>query len=211
MEETAWLFGIELEKWTRMVVIGETITTDQAAEIILRTSGLMFITNDKDWERQLYEKVGLGGNEENMWKQVKYAKDLLGVLDLEYLVNRQIASSSICGPNGWCHWNGSIYADYNIGKWPTVSEVLREWKLISSEWPFLQLRCQLFNEEDVQVEFVINNGNVALKCPLEKLQTCEDDIRDLGDLLSHLMTFNERGCTIEQFTHAINLAQKCAK
>ena len=42
-----------LPKWPALLVVGDRVTTDQAAEIIVRTAGYAFCTNDRAWHRQI--------------------------------------------------------------------------------------------------------------------------------------------------------------
>lgn len=148
------LLYVDLPKWSRMVVSGDNITKEQAAEIIIRTCDIHFSTNDHSWRHQLNSILGIEPNDNKGWYFVpeEKRKELelsLGLLDLEYLQNEQIVSSWVGGPHGWCFWDGTIGCDgYNIGKWPSVKTVLKEWKLIAHTWPFLKLKCQLWDEED---------------------------------------------------------------
>ena len=47
------LFEVELPKWPALVVIGESVTKEQAMEILIRTDSLYFGCNDKEWEEEL--------------------------------------------------------------------------------------------------------------------------------------------------------------
>jgi len=137
-----------------MVVVGDKISPDQAAEIIFRTSDLEFTCNDNIWRKQLHTELGvLPEKDSSGWyltdqKKLEEIQKSLGILELKYLHNEQIASSNIYGPYGWCSWDGTIGCDHNIGSWPSVKNLFKEWKIIASTWPFLKLRCQLWSDEE---------------------------------------------------------------
>lgn len=198
---------VDLPKWSRIVISGRDVTKDQAAEIILRTDGLYFSCNDDEWKRQLHQCLGIK-NLDNYFEELQIIKEKLKILDLDYLRNRQIASSYIFGPHGWCSWEGKIGCDgYNIGKYPTVESVLEEWKLIANTWKFLDLKCQLWDGEYYEeesrpvIEFIVKNGEVTSCSPKNVLfheKTTSDDFRPL-------YRYGERGCTIEKFKNALEL------
>ena len=166
-------FDIGLPKWPALIVKGEKVTEEQAAEIIIRTSGwlscndhefanscneVLYDAKIPDEHKPYYDGINKGieaklGLEEKDWREI-YAyreekeKELGIIKDLQYLGNDRVCSSWIGGPHGWCDWDGTIEChNYNIGKWPTVEEVYNEWKKIAKAFPFLDLRCQLANHE----------------------------------------------------------------
>jgi hypothetical protein len=49
------LFDLGLPKWTCLLVHGKPVTKGQAMEIIIRTSGFSFSSNDGDFEEDLHE------------------------------------------------------------------------------------------------------------------------------------------------------------
>jgi hypothetical protein len=138
--------SVALPKWPAMVVVGESVTPEQAAEILVRTDNWHISTNDKAWGRAVRETVGLppsswelpeGEDRLERLKEIWAAEDRfrqeVGVLQLEYLSNSQIASCYVGGPHGWCDWTGRIgSANYNIGKWPGADTVLEEWERIAA-------------------------------------------------------------------------------
>lgn len=79
----------------------------------------------------------------------------------------------IGGTHGWCDWDGTIFANsFNVGKWPTVEEVEKDWQAIAAAFPFLDLRSQLLNRGSSEavdegaspvVEFVVRNSRVEVK------------------------------------------------
>ncbi|CAH6419301.1 Hypothetical protein HVR_LOCUS502 [uncultured virus] len=205
-----------------MIVSGDEVTPDHAAEIIIRTSDLYFCSNDNDWRRMLHGYLGILPEKESNgyvfpdYNKQKKLESELGILKLEYLQNDQIASSYIGGPHGWCSWDGIIGTDgYNIGKWPSVDTVFNEWTRIAEAWPFLKLRCQLWNcecdsdhDDDDEpaepiVEYLIENGTVTMVDPTQLRSPVKH-----GMNFAFLIPGGERGCTFEQFERAVQLARK---
>ena len=111
--------NIVLPKWPAMVVVGSPVTTDQAAEILVRTFPWRYSCNDRDFERECYEVIGLE-RDEKFWGPVMTSLDKLteslGLLDLQYLKTARIFSSWVGGCYGWCDWSGRIFSNNtNIG------------------------------------------------------------------------------------------------
>lgn len=218
--------NLNLPKWPAFLVVGEPVTEDQAAEILIRTGGLTFSTNDKQFEKQLREVLGLPEdsyslpNEElqKIWRMEEEVQQKYKVLNLSYLQNNQIVSCYIGGPKGWCDWDGNIGCNsYNIGKWPSVEEVEREWKQIAKEFPYLDLQCQLFNTEYSDetgvpiVQFDVKGGQVTVMELPEGTKPLTRIAKSMSaaSLTKRLMTpYSERGCTIEAFKNALDITLK---
>src|SRR5271155_4789097 len=152
------LLNVGLPKWPALLIVGESVTEDQAAEIIIRTGHWPICINDRAWEREVHAILGVVNPYEDVSRDVKSIdalyetftawKERMGVLDMEYLYNSQVGSAYIGGPHGWCDWRGVIgCSDYNIGKYPDTVEVLHDWQKIAEAFPFLKLKSQLFNGE----------------------------------------------------------------
>jgi hypothetical protein len=173
-----------LGKWPAMVVVGKPVTEEQAKEIIVRTSGISFYSNNHEFVQMLYEHIfdkklnvkkyhssicDYYTNEEEYQRVIKK----YGILYcLDYLINSQIVSSYIGGPHGWCNWDGTIFTNsYNIGKYPSVDDVLKEWKVIAKTFPYLDIKCQLWSGECGEdntvpaVQYNVKNGNVTMVEP----------------------------------------------
>jgi hypothetical protein len=224
-------FNKGLPKWPALLVKGKSVTAEQAKEIIIRTDGLSFSTNDREFSSQLNEvvygvkssrwdltdaiKEQLGITEWNaIWDYQDSKHAEVGVLDITYLNNSQIASSWIGGPHGWCKWDGTIEtSNYNIGKWPSVEDVYNDWVIIAEAFPFLNLRSQLMNCEACEdepsnppmpvVEFIVKDGKVEMIEPIEQLIPMTDaGWRSLMDPMG------ERGCTFEQFKDAYEFTKQ---
>ena len=212
------VLNLSLPKWPAMTVVGDPVTTEQAAEIIFRTDTLWFLCNDKEWERELYDVLGVkykietyGGIQVD-YDSLNKACYAVGRIDLDYLHNSRIASSYIGGPTGWCHWNGVIFQnDRNIGKWPTVESVTTDWRAIAEAFPYLKLRSQLLKYEHGEplseplVEFQVQNGEVDVREPDGVLVPSVET--SMAALYSIDVRGRERGCDIETFRRAVELCR----
>lgn len=202
-----------LGKWSRMVISGKPVTKKQANEIIIRTNDFWLSTNDKWFKRELIEVLDVPY--QDRWpnfdiNKMDERKNELKVLDLEYLCNYRIVCNSIVGPYGWCDWDGTIGGNYNIGKWPSEGNVEKELKSIAEAFPFLNFRCQLWNEDDKEpmIEFKVKNGMTK-----ESKCTYMNSISNGGvmGILSTLQYGGERGCTIDQFKEALEITRNSIK
>jgi hypothetical protein len=218
------------------VVVGNSVTEEQAMEILIRTDSFYFGCNDPEWEEELHnivygvrsrdidnqlkEKYGFDKEKYSpeFWTLKESFQQRYAPIELCYLTNSRIASSWIGGPHGWCSWNGKIgCSNYNIGKWPSVEEVHNDWVAIASEFPFLDLRCQLMNEEAGEsdiikplIEFIIKEGKVEMYEPTEIL-----DIPSFGSDEMMIARFGdphfERGCSLETAKEAFEFVEKKIK
>jgi hypothetical protein len=179
--------NVDLIKWPAFVVRGDKVDKLTAYEILVRTDSFYLSCNDKMWERRARGIVGFPPDKwspktaeqrEAGWRQEDAARKELGQLPLGYIQNSQIMSSWIGGPcDGWMNWDGTIQnpPGKNIGKHPSVVSVAEDWAVVASEWPILNLRCQLWNceawypSEDEEprpvVEFVVSDGRVLVMKP----------------------------------------------
>ena len=208
MRESFDVTSVRLPKWPMMATVGEPVTRDQAAEIIVRCSGLYFSSNDRAWLRTIHAEIGVRMDQYGLpnLDDVDRARPKHGVLDLEYLeLSDRIASAYIGGPHGWCNWDGTIgESGHNIGKWPTTAEVLEEWKTIAAAFPFLTLRCQLFSGEHGEdviepvVEFHVGNGEARALEPGAAIGK--------GGIEAPMFVGNERGCSLEDYRRGLELA-----
>lgn len=205
-------FTTALPKWPAFCVEGRTVTQKQAQEILIRTSDLYFSTNDKDFLRQIYDFLGQPTDEFGYPKDLDRLREILEkyrILHLSFLKNSRIISSFIGGPHGWCDWDGRIGCNtFNIGKYPSVEEVHEDWKKIAEAFPYLDLRCQLWNceagcEDSVMdprpvVEYLVKDGKVEILAPtLPYIPHAQ--------LNKYVFETGERGCTFEQFQAALEV------
>lgn len=213
---------VSLPKWPGMLVVGKPITEEQAAEVIIRTSSFYFSTNDRDFQKALWRALDIKIDESPNWEGIDEAEHRYNVIpDIQYLGNYKIASCLIGDAQGWCHWNGQIgCGSFNIGKWPSVEHVQKEWLDIATAFPFLELQCQLLDSEICEdnhnpiIQFDLSNGWVSTYIPKDK--TPITSLRDVGlaDMNTSLLAmtmgdFNtERGCSIEKFKWALEICRR---
>ena len=164
---------IDLPKWPQMLVVGKSITQEQAKEIIFRTDAFFtdcwgWAGNDRSFNDWYLEISGIIKED---WDFQEYVREKIKYINLPYIGNNYGCSSFIFGPNGWCNPSGNIYHAHNIGKWPDVSEVYNEWVLVAEAFPFLDLEATLFNGESHEdhtspvCTFYIKDGKVELGAP----------------------------------------------
>lgn len=205
-------------KWPGMIIVGDNVTPEQAAEILLRTDenlpDFQYAGNDKKYAAKVQEIFGpTPSYEDENYDEVfatrlkKYKK-----LDLGYLGNSRIISCYVGGPYGWCDWDGTIgSSETNIGKWPSVAEVAEDWGNIAEAFPFLNLRCQLFTgetcEEDAEPNliFIVKDGNVVVEdsdTPIGTFTHLDFDVI----LAERWDTFDsEHGITIEELKEKVRM------
>lgn len=172
-------------KWPALVVSGRPVTPDQAAEIIIRTAHWPRSSNHQELDQAFNEAAGFlpefswllregitREEREAIYHHNEENAARLGILDLQYLLNYRLTSTWIGGLHGWVDWDGTVgCSNYNIGKWPSVEDVTREWELIAKTFPFLNLRCQVYSgdtcDKDIEptAEWLIRDGNVTLTSP----------------------------------------------
>lgn len=162
-------------KWPRLIVVGEPVDAEQAEEILVRTADWYLSTNDREFERDVYEAVGVPIDPAHRNYTVPNFHALAawqnahGVLDLRHLNNHRIASSWIGGPHGWCDWSGTIGTyDYNIGKWPSLDDVHEDAQKIAEAFPYLELKIQLIEDEgegSIAAQIDVEDGKAKLREP----------------------------------------------
>ncbi len=215
-------FDIGLPKWPAFVVTGKSVTKNQAKEILIRTGNItQLISNDREFiakcrteitglNHKPYEyTLELFDNDfDSYGEHIHCINTTYGTLNIDYLINKRIATCFIGGPHGWCDWNGNISTNnYNIGKWPSVECIYDEWKLIASTFPFLELTCQLFDGETVEknacpiIQFNISNGSVNMSIPNEALSALVD-----ADIAG-----SEIGCTLDMLKDALKYTEAKVK
>lgn len=198
------LLSVDLTKWPRLIVTGDPVTETQANDIILRTNSSYLWCNDKQWVNDVCDTLGITvDNGHADWGSVADYQRSINALDLDYLHTSRIMSTWIGGPKGWCDWDGTIGCDnYNIGKYPVALTVDEEWRKIAVAWPFLNLRCQLVQDEgeaiDPVVEWRVHDGEVEVVPPGKLMRLPHDP-----QFLAFLGPGGERGVSLERLVVAV--------
>lgn len=178
------IYNINLPKWPAMVVSGSPVTHEQAQDIIFTLDRVFSGHGLSEWGGDLLRVPSdeiynhIKNDEERVarlqehWGKEDALRKALKTVQLEYLATDRIKSGWIGGNHGWIDWNGRVYsANYNIGKWPSVTEVRKEWDTIAKLFPYLDLRCTLWAKETIEegnfplVAFVVKNGLVRMVKP----------------------------------------------
>jgi len=141
--------------WPGLLVVGDKISEEQAAEILLKTQN-WFLLDSISQESLLYKelkKIYVSSfPEEDRISDILMDFDIIEQkiqqLEVNYLSNDRIYSSWIGGLHGWCDWDGNIFCNnYNVGKWPSIEYIEDELVLVASSFPFLNFTLQLLSEE----------------------------------------------------------------
>ncbi len=171
-----------LPKWPQMFTTGRQVTPDQAKEIIRRTD--MFMTdgyggNDHAWDRAMATRLRMThhcclwsvNNGARDWSAMHDREDrwlkAWGAIGTEYVHNNWMSCAYVYGPHGWCWPDGRIAYVDNVGKWPSVEDVLRDWTAIAEAFPFLHLAATLMSGEHCEdtepvVTIVVDGGRAHL-------------------------------------------------
>jgi len=148
-------------KWPQAFITGQNLTVERAEEIITRTDGLVvsrYGGNNEDFNKTFLHESGLrivdpddwvSGkiSSESCYKKGEVIKNVLGLIETNYIHNSWLSSSYVGGPYGWCHPSGKIFYNDNIGKHPCVESVVEDWRKLHEAFPFINVVCTLHNKE----------------------------------------------------------------
>lgn len=177
------LVNSSLPKWPQMLTVGKRVECEQAKEVIRRTD--RFFTSpehaghDQEFREWAIAELGMPViGKKDTWDEydrVLAKRDRWlgswGFVDTCYVHNDWIACSYIHGPHGWMHPNGRILFVDNVGKWPSVKEVLADWKELAQAFPFVELDSVLMDREYGEdgrqpvVGFHVEGGKVEMFDP----------------------------------------------
>jgi hypothetical protein len=169
-------FQLKLPKWSQMLVSGKQVTVEQAKEIIFRTD--LFLTdtfkyaggNEREFNKNYREKSKLVTIADNRALALQLRQNAK-IIYTNFVTNDWASSAFINGPHGWCSPTGEIKFVDNVGKWPTVTELYNDWKLLAEAFPYLDLTVTVIHGEMYFVDAgpVVNirvlNGMVTLEKP----------------------------------------------
>lgn len=193
-----------LPKWPQMIVTGKSVTSDQALDIIFRTDS--FLTDCDEWSggnaknfNNWYRDIsGLnnfrienGGDSIDFkllrpfWDKREQFLNTLGFISTNYVHNSWGSCAFVFGPHGWCHPNGKIQYSDNIGKYPSVEEVLEDWTKLAVAFPYLDLNVTLMSGESEDHNFPVVNIRV-----LDGIATLEEPNLEVHTDYSELLGDN---------------------
>lgn len=200
------LFNLGLPKWPQLMIVGDNVTEEQAADIIFRTE--TFLTDSHEWsggnnkafneryrrESGLEEITNIAGKD---WcfsaDAERHLRARIGFVDLEYIHNTWASSSFIGGPYGFCSPDGAIFYSDNIGKYPSVEAVYNDLCAIAKAFPYLNFKASLYSHEGgeevddrkVIVSFVVSCGDVTLNTEDYDLRKWYNP-RSMSDMINSL-------------------------
>lgn len=208
-----------LPKWPMAFITGKDVTPEQAKEIIFRTDRAIAypsaygmgnddrfrarVQNLFGWTEmvELQETFHKMGESEREAFRAKYNVDSpwdlssrwsegMGMISTQYVTNDWFSTAYIGGPHGWCSPEGKIHSDgHNYGKWPSVEEIVNDWKNLVAAFPYLDLVCTMYSGEQCEehsepvCSIVVKDGKVEVHAPDLSLHTCapsmgENDVMD---------------------------------
>lgn len=153
----------------RLIVRGQSVTPEQAGEILLRTNAWWgFSFRDLDWGAALAETIGLELPEHAGRPSEASLAALcrrLRALPLTYLYTARIGTYFI-GTRGWCDWDGRIEAcSYDLVNYPSRTDLDADWCTIAAAFPYLRLDAQILHRGEVADQWVIGDGTVHRRAP----------------------------------------------
>jgi hypothetical protein len=189
-------FGRDLPKWPQMLVTGTPVTVDQAKEIIFATDTTLMSVwmgggndrNFEDWIKEITgynkiipadwhrakpfsemtdeEKIAYRDLQNRQWTAVLALVQRAKFLQTEYVCNSWASCAFVFGAHGWCHPTGNISFIDNVGKWPSVEDIFKDWRKIAERWKFLNIYVTLMSAENCEddstpvVTFHVHDGIV---------------------------------------------------
>ncbi|MCH8517907.1 MAG: hypothetical protein LAT68_16515 [Cyclobacteriaceae bacterium] len=147
-----------LPKWPQLIITGPNVDPEHAKEFILKTDG--FLTdfseyaggNEREFNASYRRKAGadiLDGiqSRHSRWEVQKKVRKRIGFVDLQYVSSDFASSSFIGGPHGVVSPAGVVSYAYNVGKWPTVEDILTDFKALARAFPWLELWATVYDRE----------------------------------------------------------------
>lgn len=207
---------LALPKWPALTVSGKWLNREQTSEVLMRTNAWSHSGNDQAWEKTILRLLGVPLRTDRSyplyhWEDMNRVTTDLGCIPLNYLYNSRVSSSWIGGPHGWLNWDGRIHTvNYNIGKWPSVQEVLDEWKAIAAAFPYLDLQAQLWSGETSEspmpvVEYIVKGGKARVRAAKEPLLLPKFNEVDVSQMF---VTGRERGCSEDTLREALEVTRR---
>ena len=161
-----------LPKWPKLLMSGKPVGVDIAKNIIFRTDrflkeiGAAYGGNNRLWNAWARKELGYNllqqdpdesddwmppmRDDIDIWALRQDFKEQMAMVDTNYVHNTWASSAFIFGPHGWMHPDGQIGHVDNVGKWPSVSEILKDLGKLQTAWPLLEMTATLFDGEGVE-------------------------------------------------------------
>ena len=196
-----------LPKWPAVFVTGERVTPEQAKDIIFRTdssvrypsTGYGVGGNDGEFRAACNNAFGWDLLETDDYplqhRLIEAWREEMRCVSTDYVTINRLATSFIGGPYGWCHTDGTILQEnQNYGKWPSVEDIVQDWKNLLAAFPYINVVCTLFSGESCEehsipvCSIVVRDGLVQVIEPDLGLHTQTRTTSDLGlQFISNLM------------------------
>lgn len=184
---------MSLPKWPQMIVTGKSVTIEQAKDIILRTD--RFLTCATEYSGGNYHEfnvayrkdAGLIGKE---YGHTQLLREALGFVETSYVSNDWASSCFAWGPHGWCSPTGEIYYVDNVGKWPSVEDIVKDWENLVLAFPYLDLNVTLMDKESCDYDDC-SNPIVNIKVAEGKVTPLPPDLSVHGDKKLYRVDYEE--------------------
>ncbi|AFH14851.1 hypothetical protein LU11_gp320 [Pseudomonas phage Lu11] len=176
-----------LPKWPQIMIVGDSVTEEQALDIILRTD--KFITGiSEPMSRRFTQLRALIHKQSGMdaivkaankhdhegvvfflkYHAQKYIRDALGFCSFECIHNTWAASSYLHGAYGFCSPEGKIfYCDNSRGSYPSTQSYYEDLLALAEAFPYLRFKSSMYGGEHCDdavkcvISFVVENGTVT--------------------------------------------------
>lgn len=211
-----------LPKWPASFITGVNVTPEQAKEIIFRTDTSvrrpgMMSGNDARFRKRCSTKFNW--DELDLRKNAYFRQTLeksltteeaakspyeiseqwsnqMGMISTDYVYNSFLSTCYSAGPVGWCNPDGKIlFENHNYGKWPSVDEIVEDWKKLVAAFPYLDLVNTLYSDDSCSevntpvCSIVVKNGAVEVHAPDLGLHTHVPNMKfslDMSNLMAGL-------------------------
>ena len=159
-----------LPRQSPMTVMGSSISREEAADLLLRTNNWHW-GEVCTWEAiEMWSALGIpcGYGKAPDRDSLREFLDRVHALNLQYICNHRLLAGT---PNGWCDWQGYIHTTSGLVYWGETEAVREEWTEVADAFPFLDLRCQLWDEAGNKplIEFTVRGGKVRTSTPRSPL------------------------------------------
>lgn len=180
--------------WVQCFTVGKRVSQKEAMKVLGKLDRAFITThsNDIDWQKQ---RDSLLGQDELM----SYGVDIKKIykekfpnyehIFLNYFSTEMGDSDFVRGPNGWMHPRGYIWNTFNIGKYPTLDEILSDLVHIANEFPFIEMVVIIMDdaiEIDVRhpkIGILVNKGNVTLLSATDAVTIANEYLSDKNNVI----------------------------